>query len=100
MNVNAKMGDLFRVTKLSYVRKDGLVFDEIDADASGRIPTSWVREAITLPVGSFCTFVSVDAEDPSYCIVRRDIVGAPVLIRASSIELVSRADEDAPGQSD
>lgn len=99
-----KKGDLVRTSKLLSIRVDGFTFCEDDVDEEGNIPKSWVRGADVLHEGSLCLFVSLAAHDPTYALVRRDLVGRWMTVRLSVLELVAGINDavefDATAESD
>lgn len=88
-----KRGDLVRVNKPDlYIRKDGFVFGEGDCE-EGKIPRDWFDSYDVLPEGSFCTFIALGTENPSYAIIQRDLIGRKMMIRVSDISIVSSIDD-------
>lgn len=87
-----KTGDLIRTTRELIVRRDGWTFSEDDVP-DGKVPRDWLDGADEVPAGTLCTFLRLGEEDPTYVVARRDLIGRPLVIRSSLVELQSSIDD-------
>ena len=92
-----KLGDLFRVTKEMFIRKDGLAFGRADCDEEGKIPKDWLVGADELLIGTLCGFLRDGDEDPDYGLFARDMVGRLIFIRFDHLEKVATIDDAEDG---
>lgn len=95
-------GDLLKITRDLVIRKDGFCFNDADVDSEGKLPRQWFDNCDELTEGSLCTYIRDAEDDDEYLIVRKDLVGRPLVLRAAFVECISKfsdaveSNEDEP----